>query len=561
MRVALYARVSTQRQAQRGTIGSQLAVLREQVHTAGHQVAGEYIDDGYSGARLDRPGLDELRDAAEASLFDAVWCLSPDRLARLYAYQVLVLDELARFGVKLHFTDAPDLAADDPQATLLTQVQGVIAEYEKAKIAERNRRGKLFRARAGEITTWKAPYGYRRIARSTATGPAHLEIYEPEAAIVKAIFTERASGVSVRQICRRLNTDQVPSPAGKPVWPQSTLARLLSNQAYIGRVYYNRTEFIANPQPGRRGRQTPRNPTEWIPIDCPRIIPDELFQAASQVSIDNTRWSPRRAEPGHWLLKGLVTCGSCGVGTNCRKHRGRDGTSQRYYRCRYEDPLKSGGRRCPEHSIRAEALDEYVFNKIKHALLQPDLLLAGEQAVAVTSPIPDDQLLAAELARLDRKITAAAAEQRRLIDLYQAGLIELPDLQRRAAEITSRHHELQTKQTSLAEQRAALAHGNQLQRRVHAFAEQIRSIIDHLDHTQKQQLMRLLIEEVQVTGQHVQIRLRIALDHPPTDPATTQDQPNQPSPTTPPQPLSSQDRLRSLSRTYREVQVTTAKCR
>ena len=97
-------------------------------------------------------------------LFDAVWCLSPDRLARVYAYQVLVLDELARFGVAVRFTDAPDFAPDDPQAMLLTQVQGVIAEYEKAKIAERYRRGKLFRARAGEITTWKTAYGYRRVA-------------------------------------------------------------------------------------------------------------------------------------------------------------------------------------------------------------------------------------------------------------------------------------------------------------------------------------------------------------------------------------------------------------
>ena len=155
-------------------------------------------------------------------LFDTVWCLSPDRLARVYAYQVLILDELARFAVTVHFTDAPDFAPGDPQATLLTQVQGVIAEYEKAKIAERYRRGKLFRARAGEITTWKTPYGYRRVARSAATGPAHLEIYEPEAVVVRRIFTDRAGGTTVREICRGLNADRVPSPTGKPTWPHST---------------------------------------------------------------------------------------------------------------------------------------------------------------------------------------------------------------------------------------------------------------------------------------------------------------------------------------------------
>ena len=151
VRAALYARVSTERQADRGTIGSQLQLLREHIAAAGDELIGEYVDDGHSGARLDRTGLDALRDAAEAGLVEQVWCLSPDRLARAYAYQVLVLDELNRFGVTVTFTDSPVLAADDPQATLLTQVQGVIAEYEKAKIAERYRRGKLFRARAGEI--------------------------------------------------------------------------------------------------------------------------------------------------------------------------------------------------------------------------------------------------------------------------------------------------------------------------------------------------------------------------------------------------------------------------
>src|SRR3954451_17954522 len=287
MRAALYARVSTERQAERGTIGSQLQLLREHVAEAGDELVGEYLDDGHSGARLDRPGLDALRDAAEAGLVERVWCLSPDRLARAYAYQVLVLDQLDRFGVSVAFNDSPGLAADDPQSTLLTQVQGVIAEYEKAKIAERYRRGKLFRARAGEIVTWKASYGYRRIARSAATGRAHHEVYEPEAAVVRRIFTDRAAGVTVREICRRLNADAIPSATGNPTWGHSTICRLLRNEAYIGRVYFNRTESVPDRRPTRRTRQVPRDRDEWIPIDCPRIISDELFQAAGRVATDN----------------------------------------------------------------------------------------------------------------------------------------------------------------------------------------------------------------------------------------------------------------------------------
>ena len=455
MKVAVYARVSTERQAERGTIGSQLAVLREQVAAAGHELINEYIDDGHSGARLDRPGLDALRDAAEAGLFEALWCLSRDRLARAYAYQVLVLDELARFGVRAHFTDAPDLSADDPQAVLLTQVQGVIAEYEKAKIAERYRRGKLFRARAGEITTWKAAYGYRRVARSAAGGPAHLEIYEPEAAVVRRIFTERAAGTTIREICRQLNADGLPSPTGRPTWGHSTVCRLLRNEAYLGRVYYNRTETVLATGPTRRTRQVARPREEWIPIDCPALVSDEQFHAAGRVSYDNTKWSPRRAEPGAFLLKGLVKCGVCRVGTNCHKMRGRNGNWHRYYYCRNHDPLRAGGqeRRCPERNIRADALDQFVFDHVRAALTEPAVLLAGEQAVTLIQPVPDDELLATELARLNRKIDNTTAEKHRLVDLFQAGLIEMPELQRRSHEVTSRHTELTGKRAALAAER------------------------------------------------------------------------------------------------------------
>ena len=550
MKAAIYARVSTERQAERGTIGSQLEALRAHVAAAGHELAGEYRDDGHSGARLDRPGLDALRDAAEAGLFEVVCCLSPDRLARSYAYQVLILDELARLGVSVAFTDAPALDQDDPQARLLTQVQGVIAEYERAKIGERYRRGKLFRSRAGEVISRKAPYGYRRIPRGP-DGPARLEIYEPEAAIVQRIFAERASGTTIRQICRQLNADAVPTPtSSRAVWGTSTLARILRSEAYIGRVYFNRTETVPARRPGQHSRQILRPRADWIAIPCPPLISEETFEAASKVSHDNTKWSPRRAEPGAWLLRGLVKCGPCGVGTSCHKMRGRNGTWHRYYYCHNHDPLRAGGqdRRCPERNIRADGLDEFVFTQIRAALLDPALLLAGEQAIAVHAPVPDDQLLAAELARLDRRLEAARTEHNRLVNLYQAGLIDMPELQRRAAAITARQRDTGQKRASLAAERADLAHGNRLRHGVEHFAARVRAVIDQLDPTQRQELMRLLIEDVQVTGWHVKIRLRIPLDDPPhgdhTHRRTPQRGPGPASGGAP--PVSTEDRLRSL---------------
>jgi len=324
MRVAIYARVSTESQEARGTIGSQIDVLRKRVAAEGHELVAEYRDDGCSGARLDRPGLDALRDAAEAGQLDAVWRLSPDRLARIYAYQVIVLDELARHGVAVLFHDTPPLA-DDPQAQLLTQVQGVIAEYERAKIAERYRRGKLWRARAGEVIAWKCPYGFRRIAR-TAERVAHLDIYEPEAVIVRRIFRSYVeNNLSMRQITWGLSQDVVPTPNGKAVWGVSVIGRLLRNEAYVGRAYYNRTESVSDRRPAKHKRQVRRARDQWIQIAIPAIIDEELFEAAQRVSYDNSKWSPRRTEPDHRLLHGLVKCGHCGVGVSCHKMRGGNG--------------------------------------------------------------------------------------------------------------------------------------------------------------------------------------------------------------------------------------------
>jgi len=295
MKIALYARVSSEAQEARNTIASQVEALRQRMAELDHEIVAEFLDNGHSGARLDRPGLDALRDAAEAGLFQAIWCLTPDRLARSYAYQVLVLDELARFGVQVHFLDAPPIE-DDPQAKLLVQVQGVIAEYERAKITERNRRGKLYRARAGEIVYWRVPYGYRRVPRSS-DGPSRLEVYEPEAAVVRRIFDDYVvGGCPVRGIVRGLYQDGILPPKGGQTWATSTLSGLLRNPAYKGKALYNHRS--SEHRPGRRARPRLRPPEEWIEVRVPAIVSEDVFDAAQRVSHDNSAFSPRRSTPG-----------------------------------------------------------------------------------------------------------------------------------------------------------------------------------------------------------------------------------------------------------------------
>ena len=185
---ALYARVSSDRQKENHTIASQVAALMQFAETNGYLVPSEwqFQDDGYSGATLVRPGLEALRDLAAAGEIQTVLIYSPDRLSRKYAYQVLLAEELARCGVELIFLRAPSGATAEDQ--LLVQFQGMIAEYERAQIAERSRRGKRHRAQQGSINVLSgAPYGYRYV-KKTDTSAAYYEVVESEAEVVRLIF-------------------------------------------------------------------------------------------------------------------------------------------------------------------------------------------------------------------------------------------------------------------------------------------------------------------------------------------------------------------------------------
>ena len=278
----------------------------------------------------------------------------------------------------------------------------------------------------------------------------------------------------MRQITWQLNQDLVPSPSGKAVWSVSTIGRLIRNDAYVGRAYYNRTTSVLDRHPGKRPRQVRRPRDQWIPIAIPSIVGEELFEAAQRVSYDNSKWSPRRAEPDHWLLRGLVKCGHCGVSVSCHKMRGRNGAFNYYYYCHNHDPLRAGGehRRCPERNIRADELDVFVFDQVRATMLRPDVLLTGEAAVSTRREAGGDELLATQVARFDRKLDSVAAERRRLADLYQANFIEREELLRRGKELELRCCALEAQRRALIDQRAQLAQQNQLRDRVRRLCRQ-----------------------------------------------------------------------------------------
>jgi site-specific DNA recombinase len=234
--VAIYARVSSEQQADAHTIASQVAALRDRVAADGQTLAPEeeFIDEGYSGATLVRPSLERLRDLAAAGGLDRLYVHSPDRLARRYAYQVLLVDELRQAGVEVAFLNRA--LGQTPEDDLLLQVQGMIAEYERAKILERSRRGKRHAAAMGSVNVLcGAPYGYRYVPKYEGGGQARFEIVLDEARIVRQIFTwVGGQRLSIGEVCRRLKSAGERTRTGKPVWDRSTVWALLKNPAYRG---------------------------------------------------------------------------------------------------------------------------------------------------------------------------------------------------------------------------------------------------------------------------------------------------------------------------------------
>jgi site-specific DNA recombinase len=242
-------------------------------------------------------------------------------------------------------------------------------------------------------------------------------------------------------------------------------------------------------------------------------LEEAVFEAAQRVSRDNSRFSPRNLHDEAWLLRGLVRCGACDTCLNSHKLRPNPGKIHHYYTCRNKARSGVPGQElCPERSVRADVLDAFVFEQVKAVLLRPAVLAAGEAAVAAAAPSSDDELLGTELDRLERKLDANRAERRRLADLYQSGLLELTEVQRRARDVDGRHDALTKQREELVAQRRQLAVDNRLQQRVDDFASRAAIGIDKLSFHQRQQLLRLVVDHVSVTGWRVEIHLRIPLD-------------------------------------------------
>jgi site-specific DNA recombinase len=448
---ALYARVSSEKQAEEKTIESQLAELREYASAQGYRVEPELIfsDNGVSGATLDRPGLDSLRDAALAGAIERVLVLCPDRLARKHAVQLVLIEELKRLGVEIEFKNQK--LSDNPEGELLLNMQGVIAEYEREKIMERSRRGKVHRAQQGQVSVLSgAPYGYVYTAKREGTD-ARYDINKSQAAVVKKIFQmyvmERKA---MNAIAKHLNEQEIASPKGRK-WLRSTVYKILRNPAYMGKAAYKKHKATPRTRVtklARDGQLFPKQvnssrvcvPEEqWIYIPVPRIVSEKMFRRAHEQMAENVRFSRRNNTRHQYLLSGLLRCKECGytlsgITTSAKGKK----TSRSYYACTGSQGYRfPEGKECSSHYIRCEVLDELVWQQMKELLEKPELVMS-EYEHRCDRKSREGSNIETITSKKQRELRAHNTERERLLDLYQHGHLSLETISERLEAIKIR---------------------------------------------------------------------------------------------------------------------------
>jgi site-specific DNA recombinase len=528
MQVALYARVSTVTQSQDETITSQVQTLKRYIHQQGWSLlpAHEFLDDGVSGARLDRPALDRLRDCAQRGEVDAVVVLSPDRLARNYAHQWLLVEEFAKWQTRWIFLQNP--FGDTPQGKLLTQLQGMMAEYERTQILDRTRRGRLEKARRGEYLPWAYRcYGYRYLPKRHGC-PPQVVIDPTQAAVIQQMYRALIEEqLSSRQITKRLNTAQIPPPGGKsPVWQPATVTRILTNPVYAGQARYNYRQPSPSlvPQPGARvqpaakTRRGYRPASEWIWSEAPAIIAPEWFEKAQTQLRQNAQTSCRRYQPisHRYLLRTLVRCGDCGLTHASQRQRSGGGRYEYlYYACSGHNPLTRGRPApCPSRRVRADRLDTVVWQSLCTILRTPTAI---PQLHALWGHAQDQNLetLTTHSAHLLQRQQRIERQLQRLLDAYQAEAITLSELKVRQEKLRAEEAHLKAEIEQLTHTRERTIQWQQVHANAEHFCRLLGENLERLTFEDRQAVTRCLIRKVVVTGEQVDIYYAFPFEFPP----------------------------------------------
>jgi site-specific DNA recombinase len=524
-RAILYARVSTDEQARTGySLAQQLEAVREYAAQEGYEILEEITDEGHSGASLARPGLDYVRDLVAAGGVSVVLAQDRDRFSRKVVLNGLLEEELTKYGCKTKALN--DYGDDSPEGALMRGIQTQFAEYERAKIAERTRRGKERKAREGRILRGrKPPYGFRYNAAGDG-----LMIHEPEMAVVGRIYRMAAESLGPQAIQTRLFEEGTPSPTGDVLWPRQTVERVLWSDLYkahthdelsgmvsaevlvrldegseYGVWWFGRrstTEHSVSEPDGNGGRRYRKATTTRIrPIEertavpVPAYLPRSLVDQA-RATLAANRPPERKRLARQWELRGLLRC-SCGwrMSTHTTSSSGRS-TDYHYYVCKQRKRRKQACG-CTQRGVKATEAESAVWEFISDLLRDPEHVRRGmerlieqERLERARDPEHEAEVWAQKIAECDRKRGAYQDQQ-------AAGLMTLEELGSKLRELDNTRR---TAERELATLRGRRQRVEELEQDrdtlLESMVEMVPEALDALTGEEKNRIYRMLRLEV-----------------------------------------------------------------
>lgn len=511
MNTAIYARVSTDEQKEGKTIDSQIACLKEYASRGKYNIIKEYIDDGWSGSVLNRPALDQLRDDAAQGIFEVVIFNDVDRLARDMGHQAVVLKDLRSKNVKVIFTKLP--TEETPVNSLLTNILGSFAQFEREMILDRTRRGKKNKAQKGLIIGNIPPYGYNYVKRDKDNRlEGYYKVNDAEAKVVKLIFDLFINKqLSIRGIAKELTRRGIPPRRGKH-WRTSSLHRIIRNETFVGITYYNKHTLVEaiNHRNSTKYMKTKKTSLrlkpkdQWIPILLPenlKIISKETFDLARLQLKRNSDLSPRNVKHAY-LLRGLVICGNCQApfhGSPCH--------GKLFYRCGNRHRRFPLPKECKAPMITADDLENAVWNKFCEAIKHPRLIT--EQVIKLkekTSKVSDAILNDTKV--IDRNIGNTQNEENRLLEAYRQNVITLGQLKEQMVKIQENREQLKKEKQGLLSTQENRLSSLDTQRTINDYCQQVKRRLENLkdNFEGKRYLLALALNKVVLDGKKVRIK-------------------------------------------------------
>lgn len=493
--VASYSRVSSSRQENEKTIDSQISEVEKAISVAGDVLVKKYTDDGYSGELLERPALDQLRTDASKKLFSKIYILSPDRLARKHHHAAIILEDLSRYGIEVVFVNRP--IGETMEDKLLFNVQSVFAEYEKAKILDRLRRGKLFKVNRGSVLGNTPPYGYNYI-KDEKSRNGWYEINEKEAEIVRLIFSiytsENCSGIG--GVRRELYERNIKNRSGSSSWSQSMIARIVSNETYIGTTYWGKFKSVEGDSNNgyRRLKNTKRvqkAKEEWLAIEVPPIIDKDIFNKAEVRRATNKSLSPNKTK-NPYLLRGLMSH-SCGAKMYSKKCHG-----QKYYLCSARRNAFPQISECTDsRHYNGVLLEDLVWNEFRKIILSPNMLLRRMKQ-KIENKETQNQKIEQQILNINSSLSKIVEKRGRLLSAYSEGAITLQDLKTKMEEIDTENKNLSAEKNKL-ENLALKAQENPPEKvDLASFSEKIKESLNNADFLKRQIILRNFIDKITV---------------------------------------------------------------